>query len=304
MDSFQEILAYQKLDESVVEYDYSAGILNLRGSVIPVIDFGKFLDPEIQVSTELDNKKIIISRMGANLKIGLLVDSIEDIIPYFAEDVLKVPPMGKKREGFYSGVIEKNGEEAVIIDCELLKKNPDLLNIVEGHANLFKQAEENLTQKKKFVRQTFISFKVADIFSIPIGEIREIIDIPKDIMNTPGVKPHIKGIYNLRNQIVTIVDLRTLYNMPESENPSVQKVLIVENAKEKYGLVVDDVNEIFNINAEEKFAIPLAIAAKKDGVPTHDMKELVMICNKTTNTDQKMIVLDVRSILNRIVEAA
>jgi hypothetical protein len=60
---------------------------------------------------------------------------------------------------------------------------------------------------------------------------------------------------------------------------------------------VDDVNEIFNINAEEKHPLPLALGTKKDSIPTHDMKEIVMV------GDTKLIVLDIRSILKRVIES-
>lgn len=64
------------------------GVINLRGTVLPIIDLGKRLGIEVAETTE--RNVIIVVLIGPHT-VGLLVDAVSDILPVSGQD-LHPPP--------------------------------------------------------------------------------------------------------------------------------------------------------------------------------------------------------------------
>ncbi|MPT48938.1 MAG: chemotaxis protein CheW [Sphingobium sp.] len=67
---------------------YVAGVVNLRGTVLPVIDLAARLGWEAAVPT--DRHVIIVVQTGGQLR-GLIVDAVSDIVT-IQEDAIQPPP--------------------------------------------------------------------------------------------------------------------------------------------------------------------------------------------------------------------
>lgn len=67
----------------------------------------------------------------------------------------------------------------------------------------------------------------------------------------PHPKPFVKGVINLRGQVVPILDLRTILGYEEVEHDSTNnksKIIIIENEDELLGLIIDEVLSISQID--------------------------------------------------------
>lgn len=68
---------------------------------------------------------------------------------------------------------------------------------------------------------------------------------------TPNRIPHsktfVKGVINLRGQIVPILDLREILGYEEDVNNDKRKIIIIENEDELLGLIIDEVLSISHI---------------------------------------------------------
>jgi purine-binding chemotaxis protein CheW len=75
-----------------------------------------------------------------------------------------------------------------------------------------------------------------------------------EITQVPKVPPHVKGVINLRGRVIPIVDLRLKFGF---EAPLTERtcIIVVETAfstgPSALGIVVDGVDEVMNIVAEE-----------------------------------------------------
>ncbi len=92
-------------------------------------------------------------------------------------------------------------------------------------------------------------FTVADEeFGIEIDKISEIIK-PLEVTSIPKVPTFIKGLINLRNDVIPLMDLRERLNVKPS--PLKERIIIVRMRGEKMGLLVDSVKGIVNIKKEQ-----------------------------------------------------
>jgi purine-binding chemotaxis protein CheW len=90
-------------------------------------------------------------------------------------------------------------------------------------------------------------------YGIQILKVREIIGY-MDITAVPRTPGHVKGVINLRGQVISVLDLRMKFGMEEAERTEETCIIVVETTaagrKISIGLIVDKVSEVLNIADE------------------------------------------------------
>ena len=66
------------------------------------------------------------------------------------------------------------------------------------------------------------------------------------------------------------------------EDAAHAKVMIVEHESEKYGLVVDAIENIVTIDVSNKMTVPSVLLNQLDNVLRHDMREVVELPDRHT----------------------
>jgi purine-binding chemotaxis protein CheW len=101
----------------------------------------------------------------------------------------------------------------------------------------------------------YLTFTLAsEEYGLPVLRVREIIGM-LDITAVPQVPSYVKGVINLRGQVVPVADLRTRFGLepaPYTERTSIV-VTDVHRAGQvlRLGVVVDAVSEVLNIGPSE-----------------------------------------------------
>lgn len=100
-----------------------------------------------------------------------------------------------------------------------------------------------------------------EVYGIQVKKIREVLRVG-NIRNVAGAAYGVLGVINVRGVIVTIVDSRTMHNMPSREIDDLSRIIIVELDEERtVGLLVDFVMEVKDI-PEDKIE---PLSATKEG---------------------------------------
>lgn len=90
-------------------------------------------------------------------------------------------------------------------------------------------------------------------YGLEILKVREIIGY-MEITNVPRTTHYVRGVINLRGQVITVIDLRAKFGMPEIERTDATCIIVVEtrqrDRKLSTGLIVDRVSEVLNIAAD------------------------------------------------------
>lgn len=103
--------------------------------------------------------------------------------------------------------------------------------------------------------QQFCTFYVDDMFlGIDVQQIQEVIRY-QSMTRVPLAAPSIRGLINLRGQIVTAIDLRCRLDLPvqTTENPPMN--VVVRDGENAVSLLVDRIGDVLEVG-EDLFETP------------------------------------------------
>lgn len=299
MDAIHEIIRVPELQSSVLSSEFCLGTLNLRGHTVPVIDFARFLGLPARPCLESaeDERRIMVIR-EQDIHFGLLVDEVESIVGFHAEDVLPIPSFTRQRSSFFTGCIPSSeGQDIILLSREHLFTDATIDELIRGHRDLYVTGASGdaTIAARRHVRETYVTFRLEHLIGIRIEQLREVIDYPAETIRPPGSPDHVCGIFKLRQQLVTVINLRSLYGMAPCADLASSKVLIVEENEEKYGLVVDCIENIIAIDTADKLPVPRVLLGSTRNTLQHDMKEVVEMSDQRT-----LMLLDVAPLKARL----
>jgi purine-binding chemotaxis protein CheW len=97
----------------------------------------------------------------------------------------------------------------------------------------------------------FVNFRLRDEeYGVDIGSVREITRVV-DISHIPESPSFIKGVTNLRGQIIPVVDLAKQFGLaPQEKLPESARIVVTEVKGQTVGMIVDEVPEVIKIPEE------------------------------------------------------
>jgi len=104
----------------------------------------------------------------------------------------------------------------------------------------------NDDQQKKILLQ-FVTFNIdTEEYGVEILQVQEVIRLP-ELTKLPNAPQFIKGVIDLRGDIIPIVDLREKFNLSVNYYNETTRVIIVEFNDKKIGIIVDYVSQVVRI---------------------------------------------------------
>ena len=111
---------------------------------------------------------------------------------------------------------------------------------------------QQLEEKKEnatIVDFKMVTFSLADKdYSIDIMHVKEIAKAGRFTF-VPNTLPFVLGVYNLRGEIIPILDLRIFFNIevPPREENKLENMLILQVEDQKFGVVVDKIDKVIGV---------------------------------------------------------
>ena len=98
----------------------------------------------------------------------------------------------------------------------------------------------------------FIVIKLGDEqYGINIKYIDNIVRMPH-ITRVPKVDPYLKGVINLRGEVVPVMSIRIKMGLPEDEFTKSSRIIIIKLESQGYiGIIVDEVKEVVTLDASQ-----------------------------------------------------
>ncbi|MEC9408419.1 MAG: chemotaxis protein CheW [Abyssibacter sp.] len=131
IDSVREVLEYTSITRIPKTPEFMRGVINIRGSVVPVIDlrleFGMpSAEPTIATS-------IIITEVQCEERIsliGVLVDSVQQVLDLPVESLADAPPMGNRiRTDFIAHVARVDEQFLIVLDMNSVLSKEQLQDV-------------------------------------------------------------------------------------------------------------------------------------------------------------------------------
>lgn len=141
----REILEYKTVTKVPGTPDYMRGVINLRGSVVPVLDMKlKFGLGPIVKTVDTCIIVIEITCEGATTVVGALVDSVQEVSDFEQDQIEPAPKMGSQvRTDFVKGMGKKDDRFVIILDIDEIFSSEELAGIQEMEAEEPEQAAAN-----------------------------------------------------------------------------------------------------------------------------------------------------------------
>jgi purine-binding chemotaxis protein CheW len=110
---------------------------------------------------------------------------------------------------------------------------------------------ERTTVKEAGELQQFISFSVGEEeYGLELPRVKEVIRM-REITWLPKAPSFVKGIINLRGDVIPIIDLRDKFGLELREDTTQTRVIVVEIEGRLVGLVVDSASQVVRILADQ-----------------------------------------------------
>lgn len=134
----------------------------------------------------------------------------------------------------------------------------------------------------------YLTFYVdSQLFGIQIADVVQIVGI-QEITPVPEFPIYAKGIINLRDIIIPIIDIRMRLNKEEKEYTEITCIIVTNINNSLIGFVVDSVNEVTEIKDENV-----------SGTPNIGTDYTKVFANKVAKLSGKVVLLiDLKKILN------
>lgn len=101
----------------------------------------------------------------------------------------------------------------------------------------------------------YLTFTLAEeLFAIDIGKVLEVLDC-SSVTRVPGTPEFMRGVVNLRGNVVPVVDMRRKFGMPAREGGGNTYIVIVEvevdGESTVLGALADTVQEVLHLAPEQ-----------------------------------------------------
>lgn len=101
----------------------------------------------------------------------------------------------------------------------------------------------------------YLTFKLGDeMFAIDVSQVREVLDL-SPITKVPQAADFMRGVINVRGNVVPVVDLRMKFGLPPADNTKDTRVVVMEISMDGeevvLGALADSVHDVKEINPDQ-----------------------------------------------------
>jgi purine-binding chemotaxis protein CheW len=292
MNPVQEIIRVPDVVRVPLAPPSLCGLANLRGKVLPILSL-RYLFGIADTESDEATRAVVID-VGQPL--GFVVDRVASVIdcdPSQLEDASQIK--SSVDTTLLKGVIKNSTASSMVmvvdfqqlIDNEFasldqLTNESSMLSdgLIDDSMNQ-EEAEEESDQIQ------LVSFSVdRQEYAIHIDDVKEIVQMPEAITTVPRSPHHILGLMNLRDQLLPLVDLRTMFALEGKHPDDKSRVIVVTSHGYFLGIVVDGVSEVLRIDKDTVEALIPALAKEAE------LSDITDIC-RLNNGERLVSILSI-----------
>ncbi|MBF0236999.1 MAG: chemotaxis protein CheW [SAR324 cluster bacterium] len=288
----EEIIEMPKITLVPEMADKIEGIFYQRDQALPILRLGRrFLLPDIAYTE--DTSVLIVN--DDRLMMGLIVDQITEVFHVLENDIVPPPPniSGRSAEQL-DGIIKikRNDHTEVIMALNLpsLLTEDEQAHLQQLRDELNDIEDETSEEETHSEIISILKFKVGEeTFAVRVLEINEITTIQK-MVRVPKAPPFVKGVINLRGDVITIIEMATFFGnqpLPVSEKT---RIIIIEVNDQKAGFQVDQILGIDHV--------PYHLFEKPVGI-NRQYNEFVEGIGRTSEKGEIVILIDTPETLSQ-----
>jgi len=243
------------------------GLANLRGRVLPIISLRCIFGFEEQAHD--DATRAVVIDLGQPL--GFVVDRVASVInvePGQMEGVEGI--RGSIDSELLTGILKDAGGFSMVMVLDFAKliarefAEIAALTKTNGLGAAVMQTEDSDEEGDSDELQ-LVSFTVeGQEYAIDIARVQEIVQVPEAIIHVPNSPAHVLGLMNLRERLLPLVSLRSLFGLPAREADERSRIVVVALGVMAVGVVTDSVSEVLRVRKDVVDAMPSFLTRQED----------------------------------------
>ncbi|WP_336489617.1 chemotaxis protein CheW [Methylobacterium nigriterrae] len=228
-----------------------AGLANLRGAAMPVLDLRRLMHPEREPLSNAT--RVVVVEVGE--PVGLLVDRVVG----FAEGRPAVN--GDDATGFRRLSLAVGTETVRLVDLAAVvaKAFPSRASQADGGTGR-SRAEVEATIRVEAERVALVSFTAGGrSYALPLERVSEVLALPPDIVPVPRADAAALGVIPLRGGVLPLLSLAALLGLDVGASDGDGRVVVARLGGAETGLFVDALGPILRLPAEAVDPVPAAL---------------------------------------------
>jgi purine-binding chemotaxis protein CheW len=235
------------------------GIINLRNRLLPLVAMRRIFG--LAESALNENCRILVVTVGGenghHESVGIVVDQVRE--------VLRVDPSVRDQ---VPALLTKNGVESQIESVCRLDDGKRLVSVISAkalfqhhvvqtamentHSESDAEGKQNLDhegQEQEEDENRLVVFHLAEQeYGVIVDTVQEIIRVPDEMSRVPKTEEYIQGMVNLRGSVLPVLDMRIRFGMKRAERNDRQRILVLNEAGQCTGFIVDSVSEVLRVS--------------------------------------------------------
>ena len=258
------------------------GLANLRGRVLPIVNLRRLFGCAERAND--DATRALVIHIGQPL--GFVVDRVASVVTIDPGEIESADTIQTiVAVDYLKGVIRRpradGGHDMLLsIDFErLIEGQFSAIGAGKGgeRSAAAVRTASDASQDTADVRGAelrLVSFTVADQeYALDIAEVQEIVQLPASVNELPHAPGHVLGVISLRQRLLPLVSLRTLFGLPPLAYSEQQRIVVTSLAGGlDVGLVTDSVKEVLSVPRSQADAMPGMLAGEEQ------LQEFSSIC--------------------------
>lgn len=261
-----------------------------------VIDLLEEFQASVKEHIREDQRLIVVQAHGS--LIALLVDKVREVLK-MPQRQIDPPPahLSDDQNVELSGIAKlDNGKRLImLLDANRLIQDHDVekLGAITGQSATAEVQKAHAGEEIAALdERQFVTFHLGEgEFGVPIAKIQEI-DRASKMTRVPRTADYVDGITNLRGEVVPVINARKRFALPAKEADERTRVLIMDVAGVKTGLLVDSVHEVLSLSTRDIASPPSSLATTVD-------RQFISGIGKIDGDKRMLILLDVERTLER-----
>jgi len=302
------------------------GVINLRGELIPVIDLYQRLGQPRQ-PLHLSDSMIVLQ--WQTQRIGMIVnqvDAVQAIAPQQIKAGLSRQSVDNVQHDWVIGIATLESEIITLLNPERLvqydaveqpfaqatitknnptgnglKHNSELISKQGLYSHFSLQEQQILRERTNALSAAIAEQDAADLlplavvglggeyFGFDLETVHEFTQIHR-VTPVPCCPPHIVGNINLRGEIVTLININNVVDLPINAVRSHPQAVVVGLDQRVVGIAVDAIFDVMYIHPSQITTAPVAMHADRDDylqgvVPYQDRMMSIINLSKLLSSD-------------------
>ena len=137
----------------------------------------------------------------------------------------------------------------VLMEQKAASAGDEKIKVLKARAKILAREPEADKGERKQIE--VVEFLLAyENYAFESSFVREVYPL-KYLATLPGTPPFVSGIINVRGQIVSVINLKKFFDLPEKGLPDLNKVIILQHGRTEFGVLADAVLNVGHVFLDE-----------------------------------------------------